>query len=143
STSNTITVTISSSGYLAISADEFSGVVGFGASKTSTGTSNTPSMSLTTQTSNSWVLVGFGWTGAGTHSGDTGFVDRHGGSAGTQHLDYGDTNAAETLGTYSYSATINESDTWSMIALEITMINPPPASCIHNLSMVTAPTHNA
>ena len=143
STSNTITVKISASGNFAISAAEYSGAIGFGASHTSTGTSTAPSVSLTTQTSNSWVLVGFGWTGAGTHSGDIGFVDRHGGSSNTQHLDYGDTNAAETVGTYSYSATLTESDAWAMIALEITMTNPPPASSIHNLRLGTAQYQNA
>ncbi len=119
STSNTITVTISASGNLAISAVEYSGAVVFGALSISTGTSTAPSMSLTTESSSSWVLVSYGWTGAGTHSGDTGFTDRHAGSTGNQHLDYGDTNAAEPAGTYTYSATISESDPWTMIALEL------------------------
>ena len=119
STSNTITVIISSAGDMAVGAAEYSGVVGFGASNTSTGTGTAVSVSLTTQHANSWVLVTFGWTGSGTHSGDTGFVDRHGGSSGTQHLDYGDTNAAKPVGTYTYSATFSASNTWAMIALEV------------------------
>jgi len=119
STNNTITVIMSTAGYVAISATEYSGVVGFGASKTSTGSSLTPSVSLTTQNSNSWVLVSYGWTGAGIHSGDSGFVDRHAGSSGTQHLDYGDTNGGKQIGTYTYTGIISETDPWAMIALEL------------------------
>ncbi|HVH15248.1 MAG TPA: hypothetical protein VNA15_05960, partial [Candidatus Angelobacter sp.] len=119
STNKTITVTMSASGYLQIAAAEYSGVIGFGASNTNTGPSTTPTLSLTTQNPNSWVIVAYGWTGSGIHSGDTGFTDRHAGSIGTQHLDYGDTNAAKPTGTYSYSATISQSDPWAMIALEL------------------------
>jgi len=119
STSNTITVTMSASGDMAIAAAEYSGVVGFGASNTSTGTGTALSVSMTTQHANSWVLVAYGWTGSGVHSGDTGFVDRHAGNPSNQGLDYGDTGAAKQVGTYSYSATFGASNTWAMIALEI------------------------
>jgi hypothetical protein len=119
STNNTITVTMSTAGYVQLSAAEYSGVVGFGALSTSSGASTNPTVSLTTQNANSWVLVAYGWTGTGTHSADTGFTDRHAGSIGTQHLDCGDTNGGKPVGTYTYAATLSQSDPWAMIALEL------------------------
>jgi hypothetical protein len=126
STNNTITVTISAAGANAIGAIEYSGVVGFGASHTSTGSSTSPSVSLTTQNSNSWVVVGFGWTGSGSHSADTGFVDRHANNPHNQGLDYGDTNAAKPVGTYTYSSTLSLSMPWAMLALELTNSSSTP-----------------
>jgi hypothetical protein len=97
------------------------GVVAIGTNDTASGTSTAPSIALTTQDANNFVVSGFTFVGNKTWTADTGNLrDNYdgGGSQGQSASAVVDNTAASAT-SVTTSATLSGSDSWAAIAIEL------------------------
>jgi hypothetical protein len=99
----------------------YTGVAAIGTNDTASGTSTAPSIALTTQDPDNFVVSGFAFIGSQTWTADTGNLrDNYDGSEiGGQQATAVVDNTAASASSVTTSATLSGSDSWAAIAIEL------------------------
>lgn len=118
----TVTVAYSATTWSTIAMECYSGNVAFGNTNTSTGSSTTPSVSVTTQDANNWVVSGCSFrTSVGTSwSANVGALRRSYDGANTNSAAFGSIdNSSVSAGSVTTSATLGGSEEWACAGIEM------------------------
>jgi hypothetical protein len=99
----------------------YTGVVAIGTNDTSSGTSTAPSIALTTQDADNFVVSGFAFLGNKTWTADVGNLRNNydGGGSNGQNATAVVDNTDASATSITTSATISSSDSWAAIAIEL------------------------
>ncbi len=121
--STSVTVNLGASSKFVACVGEYSGVAALGAASTATGATTTPTIALTTQDANNFVVAGFAAQGTATFSANVGALrgstNTAGGSASTNVGGALNDNGATTASSVTNTATLSASNSWAAEALEL------------------------
>jgi len=143
-----VTVTLNigaSNGATAIAG--YSGVAAIGINGTNTGSSTTPTISLTTQDSNNFVLAGFAAQGTATFSANVGILEASavtsGGSGSSNVGGALNDNTAGSPSSVVNTVTLSATNAWAAVGVELRTVAPagggPPKLPIVGVGALIAP----
>lgn len=127
--STSITVNSSASVKFVVAAADYSGVAAVGANGTNTGSTATPTISITTQDANNWVAAGFAGQGTATPTANTGNLRQTGATSGqASNTNVSGTlndNTAASAGSVTNAVSFVAGVAWAAAAVELRSTVPP------------------
>lgn len=118
-----ITVNFSGTTEAAARVEECSGVLALGTTATANNTTANPSIALTTQDANNYVLAGFGLVGATTPTALTGTLRGSNASAGTNPVVASSTDNTAASASSVTNAVTRAAATWAAAAIELRSVS--------------------